>query len=188
MGDEARNAQPLFPRPSSNSGWHQRRGSWRRTATRRTALGYGRVVTRDHETFGLFMESNFDAYDSESGRYPAVLKAGLQRHGLKLSDVLAVTRDLQGLWAICRVGVFCADLRGMFRKRIEVDRLIPYSEVTSIRREPTGPRTSRIVLMHGSEKLAQIDPSPPSGDASTEVTAAYRTSIYRLLCAQLGIG
>src|SRR5207247_1424640 len=100
---------------------------------------------RDPETFDLFEDSNFDAYDSGGDRYPAVLKAGLQQHGLALSDVLAVTQDF-GLWAICKSGIFHADLRGLIKKRIEVDELIPYREVSSVLEEPSGPKTMRIVV------------------------------------------
>jgi len=138
-------------------------------------------MVRDSETFQLFYESNVHPYDCGSDRYPAVLKAGLKQHGLELSDVLAVTSDLGGLWAICRVGVFRGLLRGVFKKRVEVDEFIPYSEVTSIRQEPSGPHRSRIVLMGGSNERARIDPSPRTTDDTSETTAAYRNHIYRIL-------
>lgn len=152
-----------------------------------TSFRYGRAVTRDHETFELFMDSNFGAYDSYSDRYPAVLKAGLKQHSLELSDVVAVTQSF-GLWAICTIGVFRGDLRGVFKKRIEVDELIRYSEVTSIEQERTGPHTSRIVLIGGSRELASIDPSPRETGETSEMAGAYRNHICRILAAQLNAG
>lgn len=105
--------------------------------------------------FRLFEESNFDAYDR--GRYPPVLEAGVAQHGLTTDDVLAVTQDF-GLWAICTTGIFRADLRGIFKKRIEVDHLIPYGRMMEAQVEPAGPRTGKIVIRDDDRKqLAQIE-------------------------------
>jgi hypothetical protein len=105
--------------------------------------------------FGLFQESNFDAYDRE--RYPAVLEAGIAQNGLTADDVLAVTQDF-GLWAICTTGIFRADLRGVFKKRIEVDDLIPYGRMMEAQVESSSPHTGKIVIRDDdSKKLAQID-------------------------------
>lgn len=142
----------------------------------------------DPQTYRLFEESNFDAYDSGSDRYSAVLREGLRQHGLELSDVLAVTQDL-GLWAICESGVFRADLRGLIRKRIEVDQLIPYSEVSSIREEPSGPKTQRIVLTGGNgQELARIDFGAGGMDNTPEIAAAHRNRIFRILQETAGVG
>ena len=135
----------------------------------------------DPQTFSLFQDSNFDAYDSGADRYGAVLRAGLDRHGLDLSDVLAVTQDF-GLWAICRSGLFNADLRGIFNKRIEVGEFIPYDQVSSIRQEPSGPKTGRIVIEgHGGQELARIDFSAGGMENTPEIAAAHRERIYRIL-------
>jgi hypothetical protein len=101
-------------------------------------------VTFDPQTYGLFEDSNFDAYDSGADRYGAVLRAGLDRHGLELSDVLAVTQDF-GLWAFCRSGFFNGDLRGIFKKRIDVGDFVPYG--------------------HGGAELARIDRGVTVGPA-----------------------
>ena len=57
----------------------------------------------DTRMFSPFDDSNFDAYDKQ--RYPEALTAGLSRNGLDLEDVLAVTHDIQGLWAIFKQGI-----------------------------------------------------------------------------------
>lgn len=108
----------------------------------------------DIRLFQLFDESNFDAYDRE--RYVPVLEAGVAHNGLTLGDVLAVTQDF-GLWAICTQGVFRADLRGILKKRIEVDDLIPYSRIMEAQVEPTGPHTAKLVIRDDdSGTLAEI--------------------------------
>ena len=105
--------------------------------------------------FRLFEESNFDAYDR--GRYPLVLEAGVAQNGLTTDDVLAVTQDF-GLWAICTTGIFRADLRGMFKKRIEVEDLIPYGRMMEAQVEPAGPRTGKIVIRDDDRgQMAQIE-------------------------------
>jgi hypothetical protein len=140
----------------------------------------------DPETFSLFQESNFDTYDSGSDRYSAVLRAGVEQHGLELSDVLAVTQDF-GLWAICTTGVFHGSLRGVFKKRIEIDPLIPYSRVSAIREEPSGPHTMRIVLTGGDGKeLARMDFSAGGMENTPQLAAGYRAHVYRVLQQQAG--
>jgi hypothetical protein len=135
----------------------------------------------DLDTLALFDESNFDAYDSGSDRYSAVLKAGLEQHGLELSDVLAVTQDM-GLWAICKAGIFRASLRGIFKKRVEVDTLIPYSQIGSIGAEPSGPHTQRIVLTDfGGKTMARIDFSAGGMNNTPELAATHRNRVYRTL-------
>jgi hypothetical protein len=135
----------------------------------------------DFETFALFEASNFDVYDSGSERCPAVLKAGVAQYGLELSDVLAVTQDL-GLWAICTVGVFRGDLRGMFKKRVEVGELIPYSEVNSIRVESSGPHSKRIVLIgHDGKALTRIDFGAGGPGNSPAQAAAYCDHVFMAL-------
>jgi hypothetical protein len=107
------------------------------------------------QMFRLFDESNFVAYDKQ--RYSAVLEAGLAHNGLELDDVLAVTDDL-GLWAICRPGVFRADLRGIFKKRIECGDLITHRQIEEAQVKPTGPHTSKIVLSAADgRKLGEIN-------------------------------
>jgi hypothetical protein len=121
--------------------------------------------------FGLFEESNFDAYDR--GRYPAVLEAGVTQNGLTTADVLAVTQDF-GLWAICTTGIFRADLRGVFKKRIEVDDLIPYRQIMEAQVEPSGPHTGKIVIRSDdSVKLAQIEFSAGGPDRTLESAQAH---------------
>lgn len=140
----------------------------------------------DPGTFQLFDESNFDAYDSGTDRYPAVLRAGIKQHGMELSDVLAVTQDL-GLWAICTIGIFRASFVGVFKKRIEVDDLIRYSQVTAIRQEPSGPHTMRIVLTgNGSNVLARIDFRAGGMNNTPQMAAAHGSRIYRVLKEQAG--
>ena len=130
-------------------------------------------------TFGLFHESNFEAYDRQ--RYPAVLEEGLARNGLGVDDVLAVAQDA-GLWAICRQGIFHADLRGIFKKRIEVDNFIPYSQMSEIRVEPSGPHTRKLVIKgSGSKKLAQIDFSAAGPERTIEGAATHCQRIARIV-------
>lgn len=120
----------------------------------------------DMHLFGLFDDSNFDAYDRS--RYPAVLEAGVAQNGLTTDDVLAVTQDF-GLWAICTTGIFRADLRGMFKKRIEVDPLIPYGRIMEAQVEPSGPHSGKIVIRDDRSKdLAQINFSAGGADRSVE--------------------
>ncbi len=138
-------------------------------------------MSLDLTVFKLFDESNFDAYDSKSDRYPAVLKAGLEQHGLELSDVLAVTHDL-GLWAICKPGIFNASLRGVFKKRIEVNNLIPYSRVGSVRIEPSSPHTQRILLTDtDGQALTRIDFSGSGMDHAPEPNDVYANRLFRTI-------
>jgi hypothetical protein len=120
----------------------------------------------DMATFSLFEDSNFDAYDKS--RFPEVLAAGLRQHGLELADVLAVTQDF-GLWAICKQGLFTADYRGVFKKRIEVGELIPYSQILEVRTEQIfRPEGLKLVLYDNNEnKFAEIKFTPSGGRFST---------------------
>lgn len=121
--------------------------------------------------YPLFEDSNFDAYDR--GRYGPVLEAGLAHNGLTIEDVLAVTQDF-GLWAICRQGIFRADLRGVFKKRIEVNDLIPVSQITNAMAAPSGPHTEKIVIRGaGAEKLAEINFSAGGPDRTPESERAH---------------
>jgi hypothetical protein len=129
--------------------------------------------------YRVFENSNFDPYDRD--RYPAVLRSGLEHHRLELSDVLAVTQDL-GLWAICRTGVFRAGLRGVFKKRIEVGDLIPYSSVASVHEQSSGPHSRKLVLIgNDGGKVAQIDFSPAGPARTIEQADACRTSVLGAL-------
>lgn len=121
----------------------------------------------DMRMFALFDDSNFDAYDKQ--RYPEVLTAGLSRNGLDLEDVLAVTHDIQGLWAICKQGIFRSDLVGWVRKRIETYDLIPYADIVEARVEQIfRPEGAKIVFYDNSEKkFAQIEFTPSGGRFST---------------------
>jgi hypothetical protein len=124
----------------------------------------------DSHVFRLLDESNFDAYDR--GRYGPVLEEGTSHNGLTTDDILAVTQDF-GLWAICSPGIFRADLRGLFKKRIEVDDLIPYSQIMEVRAEPSGPRTRKLVILDDdSKRLAQID-FATGGPESVESAASH---------------
>lgn len=120
----------------------------------------------DMQMFSLFDDSNLDAYDKQ--RYPEVLRAGLEHSGLELDDVLAVTQGF-GLWAICKQGLFSANFRGVFNKRIEVDDFIPYSQILEARVEQIfRPEGAKIVLYDNSEKqFAQIEFTPSGGRFST---------------------
>jgi hypothetical protein len=120
----------------------------------------------DMQMFSLFYDSNFDAYDKQ--RYPEVLRAGLAHNGFELDDVLAVTQGF-GLWAICKQGLFSASFRGVFKKRIEVDDVIPYSQILEARVEQIfRPEGAKIVLYDNSEKeFAQIEFTPSGGRFST---------------------
>ena len=126
----------------------------------------------------LFQQSNFEAVDRR--RYPEVLEAGVAQNGMSTDEVLAVAHDV-GLWAICRFGIFRADLRGMFKKRIEVDNLIPYSQIVSVGMEPSGPHTQQVVI-HGSgaRKLAQINFSAAGPARTIEGAAAHCARIQQI--------
>lgn len=128
----------------------------------------------------LFQASNFEAADRH--RYPAVLEAGVTQNGISTDDVLAVAHDLRsGLWAICRTGIFRADLRGMFKKRIEVGDLTPYSQIVRVGMEPSGPHTQKVVI-HGSgnRKLAQINFSAAGPARTIEGAAAHCARIQQI--------
>jgi hypothetical protein len=118
--------------------------------------------------FSLFNDSNVEAFDQRDDRYPAVLEAGLTKHGLDFNDVLAVTRGF-GFWAICKQGIFHARLKGMFSKQPDVDDLIPYSQILEARVEQIfRPEGAKIVLYDNSEKkFAQIEFIPSGGRSST---------------------
>lgn len=129
--------------------------------------------------FRLLDESNFDAYDR--GRYGPVIEAGVAHNGLAIEDVLAVTQDL-GLWAICTEGIFRADLRGVFKKRIEVGDLIPYTQIMEVQVEPSGPHTRKLVIRDDdSKKLAEIDFSAAGPDRTIEGAAAQGERILRIM-------
>ncbi len=118
--------------------------------------------------FSLFDDSNVEAYDKRDDRYPAVLEAGLAKHGLDFDVVLAVTKGF-GFWAICKQGVFHARLKGMFNKQPEVDEFIPYADILEARVEQIfRPEGAKIVLYDNSEKkVAQIEFTPSGGRFST---------------------
>jgi hypothetical protein len=133
----------------------------------------------DFQLFRLFDESNFDAYDRQ--RYGPVLEAGVAHIGLTLEDVLAVTQDF-GLWAICTSGVFRADLRGVFKKRIEVGNLIPYSQIEEVRVESSGPRTGKLVMLDaGNRQLGQIDFATGGPENTVEGQRAQCERIMRIM-------
>ena len=132
-----------------------------------------------YQMFSLFDESNFEAYPKQ--QYPPVLEAGLTQHGLDLDDVLAIAQDF-GLWAICRQGIFHARLKGVFNKRPEVDRFIPYSEIAEARVEPSGPHTAKIVLCDlDGGKLAQINFSAGGPEKTLEGEQAQCRRILQIL-------
>ncbi|HEV7492539.1 hypothetical protein [Baekduia sp.] len=128
--------------------------------------------------YHLFEDSNFDAYDR--GRYPAVLRSGLEHHRLELSDVLAVTQDFAsgrsaGPASSERTCAVCS-------KRIEVDDLIPYSSVASVHEQRSGPHSRKLVLIgQGGGKVAQIDFSPAGPTRTIEQADACRTSVLGAL-------
>jgi hypothetical protein len=97
-----------------------------------------------------------------------VLRAGLEQNGLELGDVLAVTKGF-GLWVVCKQGLFSANLRGVFNKRVEVDDFIPYSQVLEARVEQVfRPEGAKIVLYDNREKkFAEIEFTPSGGRFST---------------------
>lgn len=131
------------------------------------------------QMFSLFNESNFEAYPRQ--QYPPVLEAGLAHYGLDLDDVLAVTQDF-GVVAICKQGIFRARLKGVFNKRPEVYKLIPYSEIVEARVEPSGPRTGKIVLYDISdEKLTEIDFSAGGPEKTLEGERAHCERILRII-------
>ena len=133
----------------------------------------------DQHIFRLLDESNFDAYDR--GRFGPVLEAGVAHNGLTVEDVLAVTQDF-GLWAICTSGVFQADLRGVFKKRIEVRDLIPYSQIEEVRVESSNPRSGKLVMLDvDDQKLAQIDFSAGGPDRTIEGERAQCERIMRIM-------
>jgi hypothetical protein len=133
----------------------------------------------DHQVFRLLSESNFKAYDRQ--RYPPVLEEGVAQNGLSIDDVLAVAQDF-GLWAICQQGIFHADLRGLLKKRIEVDALIPYAEMTEMRVAPSGPHTRKLVINgSSSKKRAEIDFSAAEPERTIEGAAAHCERIARIM-------
>jgi hypothetical protein len=133
----------------------------------------------DFHVFRLLDESNFDAYDR--GHYGPVLEAGIAKHGLDIEEVLAVTQDF-GLWAICTSGVFRAALRGVFKKRIEVDDLIPYSRIEEVRVESSSPRSGKLVMLDVSNtKLGQIDFGAGGPDRTIEGEKAQCERIMQIM-------
>ena len=135
----------------------------------------------DPETFELFSASNFDAYDRE--RYPAPLREGLAHHGLQLSDVLAVTQDF-GCWVLCRTGIFRVGLRGMFKKRTEIDAFIAYAAIESYRVEPSGPHSRRLVFIgRDGKEVARIDFSAAGMETTPAMAAAQCDRIRAVIDA-----
>lgn len=126
----------------------------------------------------LFRASNFEVADRH--RYPEVLEAGAAQNNMSTNDVLAVAHDV-GLWAICRAGIFRAGLRGMFKKRIEVDDLTPYSLIVSIGIEPSGPHTRKVVIHGlGGKKLAQINFTAAGPARTVDGAAAHCARIQQI--------
>lgn len=132
--------------------------------------------------FSLFDDSNVEAYDKRDDRYPAVLKAGLSHNGLDLEDVLAVTADFYGLWAICNQGIFKGALRGWFRKRIETFDLIPYADIAEARVEPMSPHAGKIVMYDISDKKsAEIEFSAGGPRRSVEGEQAQCRRVLEII-------
>lgn len=133
----------------------------------------------DMHVFRLFDESNFDAYDRN--RFPPVLEAGVAQNGLTTDDVLAVTQDF-GLWAICTTGIFRADLRGVFKKRIEVGDLIPYGRIMEAQVESAGPRMGKIVIRDDDSKaLAQIEFGAGGPDMTVESAHGHCRRVMEIM-------
>jgi len=106
---------------------------------------------------------------------------GVAHNGLTVEDVLAVTQDF-GLWAICISGVFRADLRGVFKKKIEVDDLIPYSRIEDVRVEPSGPRAGKLVMLDVDDRqLGQVDFRAGGPDGTVEEERAQCGRIVRMM-------
>jgi len=121
----------------------------------------------DHETFELFDESNFDAYDRD--RYAPVLREGLAQHGLPLEDVLFVEQD-GGMWVFCRTGLFRASIEGMFKKRTEIGAFIPAAQLGSVGVEPASPHALRLLVLDRADKpIAKI-----------EFSAEYTRDVHQL--------
>jgi hypothetical protein len=137
-------------------------------------------VDQDSRVEELFRASNFEARDRH--RYAVVLQEGTTQNGISVDHVLAVAHDLRsGLWVICPTGIFQADLHGMFKKRIEVSDLIPYSQILRVGMESSGPHTQKVVI-HGSsgKKLAQINFSASGPARTIEGAAAHCARIQRI--------
>lgn len=127
----------------------------------------------------LFRVSNFEAADRH--RYLEVLEAGVAQNDISTDDVLAVAHDI-GLWAICRTGIFRVDLRGMFKKRIEVGDLISYSQIVSVGIAPSGPHTQKVVIYGSSgKKLAQINFTAAGPARTVEGVAAHCARIQQIV-------
>jgi hypothetical protein len=141
--------------------------------------GSRRITLDGYRLFSLFDESNFEIRPKQ--QYPPVLEAGLAQHGLALDDVLAVSQDF-GLWAICKQGIFHARLKGVFNKRAEVDRFIPYSEIVEARVESSGPRTGKIVLYDvDDKKIAEIDFSAGGPEKTLEGEQAQCRRVLEII-------
>jgi hypothetical protein len=86
-------------------------------------------LLRDTHVRQLFEESNIEAEDHE--KYRRVLERVLDAHGFSSSDVFAVS-SARNLVMVCKLGIFLADERGIFGKRIDIKLFLPWSHVTEI--------------------------------------------------------
>jgi hypothetical protein len=129
--------------------------------------------------YELLSRSNFETFDRD--RYEEVVEIATSELGLDLESVLAVAHD-GAMWAACRACIFRADLRGVFRKRVEVGTPLTYREISEVRVEPSGPHTHKVVLRGPDRKrLSQIDFSAAGPARSVEGAYAECQAFYQVL-------
>lgn len=134
----------------------------------------------DGEFRQVFFESNI--YEFEYDKCLKILDAVLSDFELSVSDVLGVSQTMD-LVVVLSTGVVRADQRGVFNKRVEVGKLVPYASVSNLIREQRQPhgRESWIKLMGpDSQKLSEIG-WYAGGNVEIADAARERDRIYEII-------
>ena len=128
----------------------------------------------------IFFDSNI--YEFEYDKCLTILDAVLSDSELSASDVFGVS-DSMDLVVVLSAGVVRAGQRGVFNKRVEVGKLVPYSSISELIREQRQPhgRESWIKLMgRDSQTLAEIG-WYAGGNVEIADAARERDRVYEII-------
>ena len=89
-----------------------------------------------HNYLNLFLDAGIQSFDQD--KYSRCLDAVLATERVSLDDVVGVGEIDGGLCVVHRQAVTVAHERGLFNRRVEVDRVLPLGTVARLRKEIEG--------------------------------------------------
>src|SRR3954466_10078588 len=92
------------------------------------------ALTRNYRN--LFLDAGVESFDED--KYSRCLDAVLATERVPLDRVLGVDGTAGGLCVVDDQGVAVAHERGIFNRRVEVDRVLPLGAVARVRKEIEG--------------------------------------------------